>query len=68
MALCALIHKHRPKLIPWETLKPENAKENLALAMEAANIYFDLEKYLTPDDIPKLGMSIIHIISHYHIA
>ena len=54
LALCALIHKHRPDLIDFASLTPTDARGNLALALEAAHQYFQLDKFLTPSDIPKL--------------
>jgi len=55
MALCALIHKHRPKLIPeYPTLDPSHAIKNIELAQEAAFKYFQLEKFLTATDVTKL--------------
>lgn len=49
-----MIHKHRPKLIDWNSLNPGDAIGNIKKAMEAAFEYFELEKYLEPEDIPKL--------------
>jgi len=67
MILCALIHKHRPKLINWESLNKENKKENLQTAIDAAEKYFHLEKYLTPEDIPKLDEnSMVVYLSEYY--
>jgi len=68
MALCALIHKHQPKLIPYESLSKENKKANLELAMDAANKFFNLEKYLTPEDIPKLDDSamVVYVSEYYY--
>lgn len=55
IALCAIIHKHRPALIPnIATLNKENKKENILLAQDAAFKYFGLEKYITPDELFKL--------------
>jgi hypothetical protein len=66
LALCAIIHKHNPKLINYASLKKDAWKENLTLAMDAANKYFDLEKYLTPDDIVKLDEnSMVIYVSEY---
>ena len=54
LALCALIHKHRPDLVNFEALTPADARGNLALALDAAHQFFQLDKFLGPSDIPKL--------------
>jgi len=54
LALCALIHKHRPKLIDYASLTPEDSVRNFGVALEAANRYFGLERYLEPDEIAEL--------------
>lgn len=67
LALCAIIHKHRPKLIPWDTLSKENKLENLRLAQNAAEIYFGLEKYITAEEITKLDEnSLVVYVSEYY--
>eukprot|EP00033_Pygsuia_biforma_P001487 GCRY01001677.1.p1 GENE.GCRY01001677.1~~GCRY01001677.1.p1 ORF type:complete len:1484 (+),score=524.59 GCRY01001677.1:146-4597(+) len=45
-ALCAIIHRHRPKLIPWDTLDKSNSQENFKIATEAAGKFFDLDQDL----------------------
>jgi hypothetical protein len=55
MVLCALLHKFRPKLIgDYDKLVPANFEANLKLAFKAAKEYFDLDEYLTPQEIQKL--------------
>jgi len=55
LALCALIHKHRPMLIEnMHSLTAENPEVNFRIAVEAAQRYFGLERYIEPEDIPKL--------------
>lgn len=67
MALCALIHKHRPKMIDFESLSPSSKTQNIQTAIDAANKYFDLEKYLGPDDIPKLDENSMFVyVSEYY--
>jgi len=67
MALAALIHKHRPKLINYDSLNKDNRKANLELVMDAALKFFNLEKYLTPEDIWKLDEnSMVVYISEYY--
>ena len=54
LALCALIHKFRPQLIDYASLKKDDKLGNLKVAMDAAEKYFGLEQYLTPQDVLKL--------------
>jgi len=55
LALCALIYKFRPKLIPdFESLDEKNGEANLQTAFDAAEKFFGLEQYLKPSDILKL--------------
>lgn len=66
LALCAIIHKHRPRLIPFETLTKENARQNLEMAFDAAEKYFGLEKYITVDEFLKLDEnSMVVYVSEY---
>lgn len=67
MALCAILHKHRPNLLDYESLNPAKAMDNLALAQDAAEKYFALEKYITPEDITKLDEnSMVVYVSEYY--
>jgi len=64
----ALIHKMRPKLIPYDTLSPENKIENLTLALDTAAKYCNVEKYLNPEDISALdeiGM-VVYLYDWYY--
>ncbi len=56
LALCALIHKLRPRLIPFETLAPgkDNAISNLSLALEQGENFCNVPRVLLPEDIPTL--------------
>lgn len=51
---CALLHKFRPGLIDMDKLDPATPTDNLEMAMRVAEEFFGLERYLTPDEIPKL--------------
>jgi len=68
LALCAIIHKHRPQMINFASLSKENKNQNLQIAIDAAEKYFALEKYLTPDDIPKLDENsmVIYVSDYYY--
>lgn len=71
LAFCALIHKMRPKLIPFDTLTPEDKLGNLALALNTAAKYCNVERYLEPEDISKLddlGMIVYLYDWYYGIA
>jgi hypothetical protein len=60
-------HKHRPKLINWSSLSKSNPTETLSIVFDAAEKYFQLEKYLTPEDIPKLDeASMVVYVSEYY--
>lgn len=54
LALCALIHKFRPQLINFDSLDKNNKVQNLKVAMAAAEKYFGLEQYITPNEFLKL--------------
>lgn len=68
LAFNALIHKMRPKLIPYDTLDKTNKIQNLKLALETAAKYCNVEKYLEPEDIAnldELGM-IVYLYDWYY--
>ena len=56
LILGALVHKHRPKLLDYNSLDKTGAEkiQNLTKVMDAAERFFGLEKYLKPEDIQKL--------------
>jgi len=54
LALCALIHKFRPQLVDFAALKKEDKLGNIKIAMDAAEKYFGLEQYITPQEVLKL--------------
>ncbi|EDQ86636.1 uncharacterized protein MONBRDRAFT_28031 [Monosiga brevicollis MX1] len=67
MALCALIHKFRPELIPYDSLDPADKLHNLRLAITAAGQYFGMEPYLTAEDIGKLDeKSMLVFVSEFY--
>lgn len=51
LAFCALIHKHRPDLIKFDTLDPANRADNLRLAFDVADKHLDIPKLLDPEDL-----------------
>jgi len=57
LALCALIHKFRPQLVDYASLKKDDKVGNIKIAMDAAEKYFGLEQYITPQEVLKLDES-----------
>lgn len=51
LAFCALIHKHRPDLIPFEKLNRNNPIQNLNLAFDVAENKLGLTKLLDAEDV-----------------
>ncbi|KAI5103525.1 alpha-actinin-2, partial [Silurus meridionalis] len=51
LALCALIHRHRPDLIDYSKLNKDDHLGNLNLALEIAEKHLDIPKMLDPEDI-----------------
>lgn len=65
-ALCAIIHKNRPKLLDIDSIDPSDGNSNLKKAFEGAERYFHLEQFLTPDEFRKLDdKSMFVYISEY---
>jgi actinin alpha len=51
LALCALIHRHRPDLLDYSKLSKENKAENLQLAFDIAERDLDVPKLLDVTDM-----------------
>jgi len=51
LALCALIHRHRPDLIDYASLSNEDKLGNLNLAFNVAHDHLDVPKLLDAEDI-----------------
>jgi len=50
LAFCALIHKHRPDLIDYDSLRKDQPMENCRLAMKVAEEHLDMMAMIDPED------------------
>jgi actinin alpha len=72
LAFCALIHKHRPDLIDYDSLRKENKLQNLQLAFDVAEKHLGIAKILDPNDIvnipkPDERSIMTYVASMYHV-
>eukprot|EP01103_Thecamoeba_quadrilineata_P017395 TRINITY_DN6155_c0_g1_i1.p1 TRINITY_DN6155_c0_g1~~TRINITY_DN6155_c0_g1_i1.p1 ORF type:complete len:205 (+),score=46.41 TRINITY_DN6155_c0_g1_i1:32-646(+) len=69
LALCALIHSHRPDLIDYESLKPENKLQNVTLALDTAE-KLGIDRLLDAEDIANMSkmdsLSMITYLSQFY--
>eukprot|EP01083_Nonionella_stella_P278740 947949_1 len=66
MVLAAIVHKHRPKLIDFAAMSPSNKEANLQQVFVAAEKYFHLEQFLTPQEFMSLdNKSMFIYVSEY---
>ena len=69
LALCAIVHKHRPKLLNYDTLNKGDARACIQAAFNAAEKYFGLEQYLSVDEFLKLDeKSMLIYVSEYYLG
>jgi len=70
LAFNAIIHKHRPDLIDFESLKKSSPMENLNNAFNVAEQELGLSKLLDPEDIvvdrPDEKSIITYVVTYYH--
>jgi len=69
LAFCALIHKHRPDLIDYDSLSKDNARENLELAFSVAEKELNIPRLLDVEDLVDVARpderSVITYVSEY---
>lgn len=68
LIFCALIHKMRPKLIDFASLDKAKGKDNLELALDVAEKYCNVQRYISVDDISaldELGM-VVYVYDWYY--
>ncbi|XP_065919404.1 alpha-actinin-1-like [Dysidea avara] len=71
LAFCALIHRHRPELLDYDSLKKSNDIYNLNLAFDVAEKHLDIPRMLDAEDIhetvkPDERAIMTYVSSYYH--
>lgn len=71
LAFCALIHRHRPELIDYDSLKKSDDIHNLNTAFDVAEKHLDIPRMLDAEDIhatpkPDERAIMTYVSSYYH--
>lgn len=71
LAFCALIHRHRPDLIDYNSLSKETPLENLNYAFDVAEQHLDIPKMLDAEEMvsmekPDARAVMTYVSSYYH--
>lgn len=72
LAFCALIHKHRPDLLDFDSLNKEDKAKNLQLAFDVAEKHLDVPAILDVDDIVNIAKPdersiMTYVAALYHV-
>ena len=72
LALCALIHKHRPDLLDYEQCKKSTPHENTRLAFKVAEEKLGIPQLLDVEDLcdtpkPDERSVITYVVQYYHV-